>query len=128
MKLEGRGKLLRIFIGEDDHLERKPLYEVLVNRAGEVGMAGATVIRRVKSSGAGSRIHTAKLLKLSEDLPLVVEIVDTDERIDLFLPIVEDILERAGCGGMITEEKANVVHYTPGKNAQLDEQNMSGQA
>lgn len=117
MKLEGIGKLLRIFIGENDHLDRMPLYDVLVNRARKFGMAGATVVRGVESYGAGSRIHTAKLLKLSEDLPLVIEIVDTEEKIDAFLPIVEDVLEKAGCGGMITEEKATVIHYTPGVNA-----------
>lgn len=117
MKLEGTGKLLRIFIGEDDHLDQRPLYEVLVNRAKEFGMAGATVIRGVESYGAGSRIHTAKLLRLSADLPVVIEIVDTEEKIDSFLPIVEEVLGKAGCGGMITEEKATVIHYTPGKNA-----------
>ena len=115
MKLEGTGKLLRIFIGEEDHLNRKPLYQVFVERAREFGMAGATVLRGVESYGAGSRIHTAKLLELSEDLPLVIEIVDTEEKVDAFLPIVEEIFEKAGCGGMVTEEKATVIHYTPGK-------------
>jgi len=116
MKLEGTGKLLRIFIGEDDHLNRKPLYHVFIERAREFGMAGATVLRGVESFGAGSRIHTAKLLELSEDLPLVIEIVDTEEKIDKFLPIVEELFEKAGCGGMITEEKATVIHYTHGRN------------
>ena len=116
MKLDGTGKLLRIFIGEDDHLKKKPLYQVLVERAREFGMAGATVLRGVESFGAGSRIHTAKLLELSEDLPFVIEIVDTDEKIDKFLPVVEDLFEKAGCGGMITEEKVNVIHYTHGRN------------
>ena len=116
MKLEGTGKLLRIFIGEDDHIDKKPFYEVIVRRAKEHGMAGATVVRGVESFGAGSRIHTAKLLEISEDLPFVIEIVDTDEKIDEFLPIVEDLFERAGCGGMITEEKVNVIHYAHGRN------------
>lgn len=116
MKLEGRGKLLRIFIGEDDHLNRKPLYHAFVEKAREKGMAGATVVRGVESFGAGSMIHTARLLELSEDLPLVIEIVDTEEKIDGFLPVVEEIFEKAGCGGMITEEKVNVIHYTHGKN------------
>jgi uncharacterized protein len=116
MKLEGTGKLLRIFIGEDDHINGKPLYEVFVRRAREIGMAGATVIRGVESFGAGSMIHTAKLLELSEDLPLIIEMVDTEEKIDGFLPIVEELFDKAGCGGMITEEKVNVIHYTHGKN------------
>ncbi len=116
MKLEGTGKLLRIFIGEDDHINGKPLYEVFVKRAREFGMAGATVLRGVESFGAGSRIHTAKLLELSEDLPFVIEIVDIEEKVDKFLPVVEELFEKAGCGGMITEEKVNVIHYTHGKN------------
>ena len=116
MKLEGTGKLLRIFIGEADHLDKKPLYHVLVEKAREMGMAGATVLRGVESFGAGSMIHTAKLLELSEDLPIVIEVVDTEEKVDTFLPVVEDLFERAGCGGMITEEKVNVIHYTHGKN------------
>ncbi|HUI30710.1 MAG TPA: DUF190 domain-containing protein [Candidatus Acidoferrales bacterium] len=116
MKLEGTGKLLRIFIGEDDHIDKKPLYQVFVKRAREVGMAGATVLRGVESFGAGSIIHTARLLELSEDLPFVIEIVDTEEKIDEFLPIVEELFEKAGCGGMITSEKVNVIHYTHGRN------------
>ncbi|MGO9482075.1 MAG: DUF190 domain-containing protein [Candidatus Kryptoniota bacterium] len=115
MKLEGTGKLLRIFIGEDDHLNRKPLYQIFVERARASGMAGATVVRGVESFGAGSMIHTAKLLELSEDLPLVIEIVDTEAKVDKFLPEVEELFEKAGCGGMITEEKVNVIHYTHGK-------------
>lgn len=116
MKLEGTGKLLRIFIGEDDHLGKKPLYHAIVEKAREIGMAGATVLRGVESFGAGSMIHTAKFLELSEDLPFVIEIVDTKEKIDAFLPIVEEMFEKAGCGGMITDEEVNVVHYTHGKN------------
>ena len=116
MKLEGEGKLLRIFIGELDKLGHKPLYEVLVLKAREIGMAGATVLRGVQSFGAGSRIvHTAKILRLSEDLPIVVEIVDTEEKIDNFTNIVSDLLEQAGCGGMITEERAHIIHYEHGK-------------
>jgi hypothetical protein len=115
MKLEGEGKLLRIFIGEADKLKGKPLYEVMVHRAREIGMAGATVLRGVESYGAGSRIHTAKILRLSEDLPFIVELVDTEEKIDQFVAVAGDLLEQAGCGGLITEERAHVIHYTPGK-------------
>jgi len=115
MKLEGEGKLLRIFIGELDKLGHRPLYEVLVLKARELGLAGATVLRGVQSYGAGSRIHTAKILRLSEDLPIIVEIVDTEEKIDNFVPIAGGMLEKAGCGGLITEERAHIIHYTHGK-------------
>jgi uncharacterized protein len=81
MKLEGEGKLLRIFIGEADMLKHKALYEVLVLKEREMGMAGATVLRGIEGFGAGSRIHTAKILRLSEDLPLIVEVVDTKRKL-----------------------------------------------
>ncbi len=115
MKLEGEGKLLRIFIGEADKVNHKPLYEVLVLKAREMGMAGATVLRGVESFGAGSRIHTAKILRLSEDLPLIVELVDTEEKIDKFVTVAGDFIEQAGSGGMITEERAHIIHYSHGK-------------
>jgi hypothetical protein len=115
MKLEGEGKLLRIFIGEIDKLGNKPLYEALVVKARELGLAGATVLRGVESYGAASRIHTAKLLRLSEDLPIVVEVVDTEERIASFVKVAGQLLEHAGCGGLITEERAHIIRYTHGK-------------
>lgn len=115
MKLEGEGKLLRIFIGEADKLGHKPLYEAFVMKARELGLAGATVLRGVESFGAGSRIHTAKILRLSEDLPLIIEIVDTEEKIDDFVRVAGEMFEQAGCGGLITEERAHIIHYTPGK-------------
>ncbi len=116
MRLAGEGKLLRIFVGEKDKFEHKPLYEVIVLRARETGLAGATVLRGVEGFGAVSRtIHTAKILRLSEDLPIVVEIVDTEEKIRAFLPIVDELFEKIGCGGMITVEKADIIKYTPGK-------------
>jgi len=114
MKLEGEGKLLRIFLGESDHLDGKPLYEVIVLRAKETGLAGATVLRGIEGFGARSRIHTAKILRLSEDLPLVIEVVDTEEKIRAFLPDVDSMFERSGSGGMITLEKAEVIRYTQG--------------
>ncbi len=115
MKLEGDGVLLRIFLGEQDQVKHTPLYEVIVRKARETGIAGATVLRGVMAFGAGSRvIHTAKILRLSEDLPLVVEIVDTEEKISAFLPVVEQLFEEVGCGGMITTERAHIVKYTPG--------------
>jgi len=116
MKLSGEGKLLRIFLGERDKFEHKPLYEAIVLKAREMGLAGATVLRGVEGFGAASRmIHTAKVLRLSEDLPIVVEIVDTDERIQTLLTEVDAMFESVGCGGMITVEKAHIIKYTSGK-------------
>ena len=115
MKLSGEGKLLRIFLGEADKFEHKPLYEVLVRKARELGLAGATVLRGVEGFGAASRvIHTAKILRLSEDLPIVVEIVDTEANVKSFIPVIDQLFEKVGCGGMITIEKAEVIKYTHG--------------
>ncbi|MDX9760112.1 MAG: DUF190 domain-containing protein [Bacteroidota bacterium] len=114
MKLEGEGKLLRIFIGESDRHGHVPLYEVIVRRAREMRMAGATVLRGIEGFGARSVIHTSRILRLSEDLPLVIEIVDTEERIAAFVPVVCELFEAAGCGGLITEERAHVIRYTSG--------------
>ncbi len=115
MKLEGEGKLLRIFIGEADKVNHKPLYEVLVLKAREIGMAGATVIRGVEGFGAASRIHTAKILRLSEDLPIIVELVDTEEKINRYVTIAGELIDQAGSGALITEERAHVIHYSHGK-------------
>ena len=115
MKLEGEGKLLRIFLGEVDRVDGKPLYEVIVMKAREHGLAGATVLRGVEGFGARSRIHTAKILRLSEDLPIVVEIVDVEEKITTFMPTVDELFSRSGSGGMVTLERAEIVRYTKGK-------------
>jgi PII-like signaling protein len=116
MKLSGDGKLLRIFLGELDKYEHKPLYEVIILKARELGLAGATVLRGIAGFGARSRvIHTAKILRLSEDLPIVVEIVDDENKIRSFLPVVEELFEKVGCGGMVTVEKAEIIRYTAGK-------------
>jgi hypothetical protein len=114
MKLEGEGKLLRIFIGESDKLGHRPLYEEFVRLARSSGLAGATVLRGIEGFGARSRIHTAKILRLSEDLPLVIEFVDTVEKIDAFVAAAGELFERSGCGGLMTEERAHVIRYTPG--------------
>jgi PII-like signaling protein len=118
MKLEGEGKLLRIFLGEADRLEGKLLYELLVTKARQHGLAGTTVLRGVEGFGARSRIHTAKILRLSEDLPIVVEIVDVEEKIKEFLPVVDDLFQRSGSGGMITLERAEIIRYTHGKQTE----------
>ncbi len=115
MKLEGEGKLLRIFLGESDKVDGQPLYESLVRKAKEKGLAGATVLRGIEGFGAASRIHTAKILRLSEDLPIIVEIVDTEENIKMFMPDVDELFKRSGSGGMITMERAEIIRYTHGK-------------
>jgi len=117
MKLEGDGKLVRIFLGESDKVNHQPLYEAIVHAAKKQGLAGATVLRGVEGYGANSRIiHTAKILRLSEDLPIIVEIVDTEDKIKMFLPSVDRLIEEANCGAMITLEKAEVFRYSAGKS------------
>lgn len=112
MKIEGQGKLLRIFIGESDSYEHTTLYEAIVNLTREKGMAGATVLRGIEGFGANSRIHKAKLLDLSADLPIVIEIVDTEDRINMILPLINEMIEKANCGAMMTMEKAEIIKYT----------------
>src|SRR6056297_2714969 len=108
MKLPEEGMLLRVFIGEQDKLNGKPLYEQIVMRARELNMAGATVLQGILGFGADSRIHSAKILRLSEDLPIVVEIVDTEEKINSILPFLDETVHE----GMITLEKVKVLKYT----------------
>ena len=107
------GHLLRIFIGENDKHGRAPLYEWIVPQAREHGLAGATVLRGVQGFGAASRIHTAKILRLSADLPIIIEIVDTREKIDAFLPVIDDTIT----GGLATIEKVEVHWYRGGSEA-----------
>jgi PII-like signaling protein len=107
MKLPSEALLLRIFIGETDKRGGKALYVVIVEEARKRGMAGATVLRGILGFGANSRIHTSKVLRLSEDLPVVVEIVDAQEKIDAFLPELDEMIEE----GMVTLEKIRVIAY-----------------
>ncbi len=107
MKIEGEGQLLRIFVGESDRWEGKPLHEAIVRMARKAGLAGATVLRGFAGFGAHSRIHTAKILRLSEDLPIVIEIVDKPERIQGFLPKLDETVRE----GLITLEKVHVIAY-----------------
>lgn len=115
MKTIEEGKLLRIFIGESDRCGGKPLHEALVRKAHELGLAGATVWRGIEGFGANSRIHTAKVLRLSEDLPMVIEIIDSAARIQAALPEIEALLEAGSGGGLVTLEDAEVIRYTPAK-------------
>jgi hypothetical protein len=110
-RLEGEGKLVRIFIGESDTWHGKPLYQAIVRRAREEGIAGATVVRGIEGFGASSHLHTSRILRLSEDLPLVIEIVDSDERIEALLPILDEMVG----DGMVTIEKVQIVAYRAGK-------------
>jgi len=111
MTLPKEGQLLRIFIGESDKREGMPLYEWIVRKAREHGLAGATALRGLEGFGAHSRLHIAKVLRLSSDLPIVVEIVDTRERIESFLPVVDEAIEE----GLATLEKVEVRFYRSGE-------------
>lgn len=112
MKLPEEGVLLRIFIGEADTYKGKALYEQIVLRARELNLAGATVLRGIMGFGAASRIHTAKLLRLSEDMPVVVEIIDTEDKIQALLPFLDETVRE----GLITLEKARIIKYRSGKD------------
>jgi PII-like signaling protein len=111
MKIEGEGQLLRIFIGESDRWHGTPLYEAIVLKAREAGLAGATVLRGMMGYGAKSRIHTSKVLRLSEDLPIVVELVDRPDRIAAFLPRLDEMV----VDGLMTLERVQVITYRAGK-------------
>src|SRR6478735_5831809 len=99
--------LLRIFFGEEDRFEHQPLYEAIVQKAREIHLAGATVLRGPMGFGHSSRLHTAKILRLSFDLPLVIEIVDSEEKINAFLPLLDGMIT----GGLVTLEKVSVIEY-----------------
>jgi uncharacterized protein len=111
MKLPDEAELLRIFIGESDHWHGRPLYEAIVQEARRRGMAGATVLRGLMGFGAHSRMHTAKILRLSEDLPMIVEIVDKPERIAEFLPELDKMIDE----GLVTLERVRIIAYRHGE-------------
>ncbi|HEX5845416.1 MAG: DUF190 domain-containing protein [Rhodoplanes sp.] len=112
MTLPRDAMLLRIFIGEDDKFERRPLYETIVLKAREMHLAGATVLRGAVGFGHSSHLHTTKILRLSQDLPLVIEIVDTQEKIDAFLPVLDAMMP----SGLVTLEKVQVLQYGEQRN------------
>ena len=114
MHLPLESVLLRIFIGESDRWHHQPLYEALVLKAKEMRMAGATVLRGSMGFGKTSHLHTSKILRLSMDLPLVVEIVDTEEKINLFLPVLDGMMG----GGLVTMEKVRVIDYRAGSDVE----------
>jgi uncharacterized protein len=110
MKIPQDGYLLRIFIGEADHWHGKPLYEAIVMKARELHLAGATVLRGPMGFGAKSRMHTAKILRLSEDLPLIIEIVDGKDKIDELMPHIDEMVQE----GLVTLERVQVIKYRAG--------------
>lgn len=107
MKLEGDGLLLRIYLGEQDKWHHTPLYEAIVLEARKRGLAGATVLRGPMGFGAHSHLHTAKILRLSEDLPVLIEIVDKEDKINAFLPVLDEMLG----DGLVTVEKVHIIAY-----------------
>ncbi len=107
MKNAMQGTLLRVFVGESDRHDGMPAYEAIVCKAKELHLAGATVLRGMMGFGAHSRMHTAKILRLSEDLPVVVEIVDEREKIDELLPFLDEVLTE----GMVTLERVDIIKY-----------------
>jgi PII-like signaling protein len=107
LRLPQESMLLRVFIGESDRWQHKPLYEAIVLKAREMHMAGATVLRGPMGFGKSSRVHTAKILRLSLDLPLVIEIVDTEEKLNGFLPVLDEMVK----GGLVTLERVRVIDY-----------------
>ena len=116
MEITGEAKLLRIFIGESDKIKHTALYEVIVREARAMTLAGATVWRGMLAFGPTSRIRSAKIIDLSSDLPIIIEIVDKASRIDQFLPKLHQLFEEAQCGGLITIEKVEVIRYIHGNN------------
>lgn len=111
MKLPETGILLRIFIGESDIYKGQTSYEAIVKKARELHMAGATVIRGIMGFGASSRIHSTKLLTLSEDLPIIIEIVDTEDKINQLIPFLDEVVKE----GLVTKENVNVIKYLHNK-------------
>ena len=115
MKISGQAVLLRAFVGESDKFGHLPLYEAIVKHAHDADLAGATVLKGVLGFGATARIRTQKILDLSSDLPMVIEIVDEEEKIKAFQLTLSELFDEAGCGGMVTLENIRVVHYLPEK-------------
>ena len=107
MKIEGEGQLVRVFIGEADRWHGKPLFQAIVERMRKEGLAGTTVIKGIEGFGAASRLHTTRILQLSTDLPVVIEVVDSQERIDRILPILDEMVG----DGLVTLEKVHIITY-----------------
>jgi PII-like signaling protein len=115
MEISGQAVLLRIFVGESDKIGHLPLYETIVKEARDAGLAGATVLKGVLGYGATARIRTTKILDLSADLSMVIEIVDEDGKIKAFQHTLSALMDSANCGGLVTLENIRVIHYLPEK-------------
>ena len=113
MKIEGPAKQLRIYIGDSDQWHGKPLYSAIVQRAHDMGLAGATVLHGLESYGATSRIHTNRILDLTEDLPIVIDIIDSEERINSFLPVLDEMVHE----GLVIVQDVQVVRYVANRKA-----------
>jgi len=111
MEIRGTAKLLRIFVGESDKVGHTPLYEVIVKEARERHLAGATAWRGILGFGPTARMRTTKLLDLSSDLPIVIEIIDEEKKVDDFIPVLHELFEKADSGGLVTIEKVDVIRY-----------------
>jgi uncharacterized protein len=125
MELKAEAKLLRIFLGEADKVKHTALYEAIVREARRMELAGATAWRGIMGFGPTSRIRTSRILDLSTDLPVIVEIADVEEKINRFLPVLHDLFEAAQCGGLVTVENVKVIKYLHGKNAEPSGQTLT---
>ncbi|WP_034844133.1 DUF190 domain-containing protein [Acetivibrio straminisolvens] len=113
MKIEGKGKLLKIFIGESDQWHGEPLYHAIIKKIKENGLAGATIIRGIEGFGANSRIHSTRVLRLSEDLPIVIEVIDKEERINAIIKVLDDMITE---GLMIVIQDVEIIKYAKSKD------------
>jgi PII-like signaling protein len=110
VKIEGEGRLVRIYVGESDTWHGRPLYQAIVERARAEGLAGATAVRGIEGFGASSRVHTSRIMRLSEDLPVLIEIADTAERVERLLPLLDEMVAE----GLVTLETVQIIAYRPG--------------
>ena len=115
MKISGQAVMLRAYVGEGDKLGHQPLYEAIIKRARDADLAGATVLKGIMGFGASARIRTQKILDLSSDMSLVIEIVDEEDKILAFQEMLTELFEKVGCGGLVTLENIRVMHYLPEK-------------
>jgi len=116
MEISGQAVLLRVFVGESDKVGHSPLYEVIVKLARDADLAGATVLKGVLGFGATARIRTQKILDLSSDMPMVIEIVDEEDKITAFQASLSELFDASGCGGLVTLENIRIIHYLPGSS------------
>ena len=117
METLSKPKLLRIFVGENDKAGHHPLFEAIVMAAKKMNLSGATVVKGIMGYGANSVVHTSKLFEISSDLPMVIEIADTDDKVRAFSKVVEELFEKSNSGGLITIEDVEIIRYRPSKKS-----------